>query len=134
MPKIIKTKISGNKKSSKKYSVKTNYIISASKGFAIALIGLFIVSFLLYKNNSFTLFNKLIIYLSIALGGFVAGLSAHNRLRGRGFINGIIASAIYIALLSFILILVLKLNFSAHMLIIYPVAILSGFVGGVVKA
>lgn len=134
MPKIIKTKISGDKKKRRKYSKGTLYFISASKGFIVALIGLFIISFLLYKNNNFTFFNKMIIYLAVSLGGFISGLSAHNNVKGRGFADGLISSSLYVTALLLLLIIILKLNFSAHLLILYPVALISGFIGGIAKA
>jgi hypothetical protein len=74
------------------------------------------------------------IYLSIALGGFVSGYLAHNRVKGRGFIDGIIGASVYLVMLLFILSLLIKLNLSANILIIVPIAIASGFVGGVAKA
>lgn len=133
MPKIIKTKIQG-KKSKKKYGTKTLYLISAVKGLAFTLIGLFLIGVLLHKNNEFNLFYKLIIYLVIGFGGFISGYLAHGRVKGRGFLDGIIGSAIYVLSLSLLMILLLKLNFSSHILIIYPIALSGGFIGGVIKA
>jgi putative membrane protein (TIGR04086 family) len=74
------------------------------------------------------------IYLVIGLGGFVSGFIAHSRVKGRAFLDGIIPSVIYVSFLSFVMILLLKLNFSSHILIIYPIAVISGFLGGIIKA
>ena len=133
MPKIIKTKIK-NSKTKKKYSTKTTYILSAVKGSVFSLNGLFLISLLLHKGNDFNLFYKIMIYLVIGLGGFVSGFIAHSRVKGRAFLDGIIPSVIYISFLSFVMILLLKLNFSSHILIIYPIAVISGFLGGIIKA
>ena len=133
MPKIIKTKIK-NSKTKKKYSTKTTYILSAVKGAVFSLNGLFLISLLLHKGNDFNLFYKIMIYLVIGLGGFMSGFIAHNRVKGRAFLDGIIPSAIYVLFLSFVMILLLKLNFSSHILIIYPIAVISGFLGGIIKA
>ncbi len=133
MPKIIKTKIK-NSKTRKKYSTKTTYILSAVKGLIFALNGFFLVSFLLHKGNDFNLFYKIMIFLVIGLGGFISGFIAHSRVRGRAFLDGIIPSVIYISFLSFVMILLLKLNFSSHIIIIYPIAVISGFLGGIIKA
>ncbi len=133
MPKIIKTKIK-NSKTKKKYSTKTTYILSAVKGLVFALDGLFLISLLLHKGNDFNLFYKIMIYLVIGLGGFVSGFIAHSRVKGRAFLDGIIPSVIYVSFLSFVMILLLKLNFSSHILIIYPIAVISGFLGGIIKA
>ena len=133
MPKIIKTKIK-NSKTKKKYSTKTTYILSAVKGAVFSLNGLFLISLLLHKGNDFNLFYKIMIYLVIGLGGFVSGFIAHSRVKGRAFLDGIIPSVIYVSFLSFVMILLLKLNFSSHILIIYPIAVISGFLGGIIKA
>lgn len=133
MPKIIKTKIK-NSKTKKKYSTKTTYILSAVKGAFFTLNGLFLISLLLHKGNDFNLFYKIMIYLVIGLGGFISGFTAHSRVRGRAFLDGIIPSVIYVSFLSFVMILLLKLNFSSHILIIYPIAVISGFLGGIIKA
>ena len=133
MPKIIKTKIK-NSKTKKKYSTKTTYILSAIKGLVFALNGFFLISLLLHKGNDFNLFYKIMIYLVICLGGFMSGFIAHSRVKGRAFLDGIIPSVIYVSFLSFVMILLLKLNFSSHILIIYPIAVISGFLGGIIKA
>lgn len=133
MPKIIKTKIK-NSKTKKKYSTKTTYILSAVKGAVFTLNGLFLISLLLHKGNDFNLFYKIMIYLVICLGGFMSGFIAHSRVKGRAFLDGIIPSVIYVSFLSFVMILLLKLNFSSHILIIYPIAVISGFLGGIIKA
>jgi putative membrane protein (TIGR04086 family) len=133
MPKIIKTKIKNSKKK-KKYSTKTTYILSAVKGLVFSLNGFFLISLLLHKGNDFNLFYKIMIYLVIGLGGFISGFIAHSRVKGRAFLDGIIPSVIYVSFLSFVMILLLKLNFSSHILIIYPIAVISGFLGGIIKA
>ena len=134
MPKIIKTRIAKGKKSNKKYSTKTLYVLSALKGFIVSFAGLLITSYLLYKNGDFSFFYKMIIYLSIAMGGFLSGYIAHNKVRGRGFLDGIISASVYSLMLIFIFALLLKLNVTAHILIIVPICLLSGFIGGIVKA
>jgi hypothetical protein len=55
MPKIIKTRIAKGKKSNKKYSTKTLYVLSALKGFIVSFAGLLITSYLLYKNGDFSI-------------------------------------------------------------------------------
>ena len=133
MPKIIKTKIKSSK-AKKKHSTKTTYVLSAVKGLVFTLNGLFLISLLLHKGNDFNLFYKIMIYLVICLGGFMSGFIAHSRVKGRAFLDGIIPSVIYVSFLSFVMILLLKLNFSSHILIIYPIAVISGFLGGIIKA
>lgn len=134
MPKIIKTRIAKGKKSNKKYSTKTLYVLSALKGFIVSFAGLLITSYLLYKNGDFSFFYKMIIYLSIAMGGFLSGYIAHSKVRGRGFLDGIISASVYSLMLIFIFALLLKINVTAHILIIVPICLLSGFIGGIVKA
>lgn len=134
MPKILKTRLLKDNKSKKSYSVKTIYLFAAAKGLVFTFICFFIISFLLYKNNNFSFFYKMIIYLSIALGAFISGFIAYKKVRGRGFINGIICSLIFCAALLLVLIIAMKLNFSGNLLILLPITVVSGFLGGTVSA
>ena len=130
MPSIIKTK----KNREKKHSKQVTYLFCALKGFLVFIIGSLLLGFLLFKsqNNSLTLY--IFLYFVIALGGFISGFSAYRRLKGRGFINGVIASIVYCSFIFFVVILMMRFNVSAQMLLLIPICVLSGFLGGTVGA
>ncbi len=130
MPKILKTV----KKTDKKYSKTTVYCISAIKGLVIFLIGLVILSLLVLNNSSDSGVFYVFSFVIMSLGAFLSGFSAYRKLRGRGFINGIIASAIYMGIIFIFTIALMRFNISANILMIAPVCLISGFLGGTVGA
>lgn len=130
MPKILKT----HKKNDKKQSKITVYCISALKGLMIFLNGIGLLSLLLLKNSTDSVVFYVFSFVIMALGGFFSGFSAYRKLRGRGFLNGIIASAIYMGIIFIFTIALMRFNISANILIIAPVCMISGFLGGTVGA
>ncbi len=130
MPKILKT----HKKNDKKQSKITVYCISALKGLMIFLNGLGLLSLLLLKNSTDSVVFYVFSFVIMALGGFFSGFSAYRKLRGRGFLNGIIASAIYMGIIFIFTIALMRFNISANIMIIAPVCMISGFLGGTVGA
>ena len=131
MPKILKT----DKRTVKNHSKITIYMFSALKGLVLFLIGLLITSLLIIKNSSndgiiFYIFS----FVLMALGGFVSGFSAHKKLKGRGFINGVIAASIYLLVLFIIIIISMKFQVGTNILLIAPICLVSGFLGGMVSA
>lgn len=130
MPKILKT----HKKNDKKQSKITVYCISALKGLMIFLNGIGLLSLLLLKNSTDSVVFYIFSFVIMALGGFFSGFSAYRKLRGRGFLNGIIASAIYMGIIFIFTIALMRFNISANILIIAPVCLISGFLGGTVGA
>lgn len=130
MPKILKTQ----KKSDKKHNKITVYCISAIKGLVIFLNGLGVLSLLVLKNSSDSAVFYIFSFVIMALGGFFSGFSAYRNLRGRGFINGVIASVIYMGVIFIFTVALMRFNISANILIIAPVCLISGFLGGTVGA
>lgn len=130
MPSIIKTK----KTKDKKYSKQVTYLFCALKGLFIFITGSLLLSFLLYKtqNNNLTLY--IFFYILIAFGGFVSGFNSYKQLKGRGFLNGLIASGIYCGFILLIAIVLMKFSVSSQILLLIPVCITSGFIGGTVSA
>ena len=124
----------GTKEKDKKYSKITTYFISALKGFIVFLIGLLILSLLILKKSSDSQVLYLFSFLIMALGGFISGLSAFKNLRGRGFINGITAAAIYLGLLIITVVCLMRLNISGNILLTVPVCLIAGFLGGTIGA
>lgn len=130
MPSIIKTK----KNRENKYGKKITYLLCGLKGFVLFIVGALILSLLLLKsqNNNITLY--IFLYMIIALGGFISGFSSYRRLKERGFLNGIIGSAVYCALVMLVIIIFMKFNVALNLLLVVPITILSGFLGGTIGA
>ncbi len=127
---ILKTK---NKKD-KKLSKKSIYCVSALKGVIFYLLGTILLSFLLMRSNNNSMFYFIFGYVLLALGGFISGFSAYKKLKGRGFQNGIIASSVYFVIVFLLIILAMRFEVSVRLLFILPIALGSGFLGGVAGA
>lgn len=130
MLQILKTKSKKDKKHSKKYI----YCASALKGLLFFSIGFVALSFLLMKSNGNSMFYYIFGYVLIAFGAFISGFSAYKKLRGRGFQNGIIASAVYFVAVFMLIIFCMRFTVNIRLLLILPIALGSGFLGGVAGA
>lgn len=131
MPEIIKTKKNKNNKPQKTIVI---YLLSVLKGFAVSFAGLVLISFLLMNKGTFTTFTKIIIYVLIASGALLCGYLAHKRLRGRGIINGILSSAIYLIIYIIISLVLMRFQVDSNLLLLVPVVLLSGIIGGILSA
>lgn len=130
MPKILKT----GKRNDKKHNKPLIYCMCALKGLlgfgvAIALMGVIILKKAGVSDGWYY-----ISYIGISLGGFICGFSAHKKINGRGFINGLIASFAYCAIMIVLLMIISGFKISPSILIIVPICLISGFVGGTIGA
>ena len=133
MPEIIKNKKVKIKKSKPQKPVIV-YLLSSLKGFVVSFAGLTLTCFLLMNNSSFNVFTKIIIYVIIGAGAMLSGFIANKKLRGRGYINGLLSAVIYLALYIVITLLLMHFKVNTNILILVPVAVLSGISGGIISA
>ena len=130
-----------NKKSKKKRKLGGNannpmviYLFTVLKGLVVLMVGLSVVSAIVMKSTDFNLFTKLIIYGFILFGGFWSGFFANRKLKGRGIVNGIFASLIYAVAFLIICVIAMGFNISPEILIVLPVSIVGGIIGGIISA
>lgn len=130
-----------NKKSKKKRKLGINtsnptviYLFSVLKGLVVLMVGLSVVSVIVMKSTDFNLFTKLIVYGFILFGGFLSGFFANRKLKGRGIVNGILASLIYAVVFLIICVIAMGFNISPEILIVLPVSIVGGIIGGIISA
>ncbi len=131
MVNIIKTK---SKKSQNEYSDFANYLICSIKGVFITFAGLILCSLFVLNNSEISGFVNILIYVSVALGSFVCGYLSFKRLKGRGVINGLISSISYSVILILFISLISELNVSANVLVVIPVSVIAGTIGGITSA
>ncbi len=130
-----------NKKSKKKRKISVNtsnpaiiYLFSVLKGLVVLVLGLCVVSVIVMKSSDFNLFTKFIIYGLVLFGGFLSGFFANKKLKGRGIVNGAVASLVFAIIFSVICIIAMRFNISPEILILLPVSIVGGIVGGIISA
>lgn len=125
MPKIIKTK----KLTNKNYNIPTLYAFSVIKGLVVFIIGLLFCAFMVLKSPQSNFFFYMV-YVFVALGAFSSGFCASKRINGRGFIKGLISSAAYMLVIIILSIILMKFNISVNLLLLVPLCLVSGFLGG----
>lgn len=128
MPKILKTK-----KQPQKQKKSLLYLFSVFKGLLLTVIGFLLISFLIYKVND-TSFYYYLIFGFIALGSFIAGFISYKKLGGRGIVCGLFSAILIMFLIITITLISINFDVSPRILLIIPVCILSGVVGGIVSA
>ncbi len=125
MPKIIKTK----RLSNKSHSMPTLYAFSVIKGIVVFVAGALICSALALKSQQSNFFYYLF-YAFIALGAFLCAFDASKHIGGRGFVKGLISSAIYLGIILLVTVILMRLNFSMRLLLTVPLCLGAGFAGG----
>ena len=110
------------------------YIIGVLRGFCVFLAFYFIIALIMYKTNSDSAFFYYLIYMFIILGGFICGVYVYKKVRGRGFLTGIISTVPY-SILVFLLFCVMNdFNASGNILIVFLLSLSGGFLGGITAA
>ncbi len=123
-----------NKKYNNKLKIIKPYIIGVLKGFAVFSILFLLTALIMYKFNLDNKALYYLIYLFIALGGFISAISVYKRVRGRGFLTGVIASLPYSVLVFLLISLILRFNISGDIFLVLLLTLSGGFSGGVTAA
>ena len=123
-----------NKKRSYSFKIIKPYLIGVLKGFFSFFLLFSTVAFFIYKLNFDSVVAYYLIYIFIALCGFVAAVSVYKKVRGRGFLTGIISTIPYSLLVFLLFCLINRFNASSEILIVFLLSLSGGFVGGVIAA
>lgn len=132
MPKIIKSSVSKTKIKNKNPYVQ--YLLSALKGLMIIVLLLLTISLFVLKGATISVFVKLIIYLSIALGSFICGYNSYKTVRKKGITDGAISGAILLIALIVIIGVLMRFKISDNIFLLIPVTLFSGIAGGIISA
>lgn len=130
MPRIIKTK-------SKKILPDKPlliYLVNALAGICITVICFLITSYLLVKGNDFSQFTKIFLFILIGISSALSGFLSHKRIKGRGYINGLLTASMYELMLIMLIACVMRFQVSAPLFYTIPIALLSGTTGGIISA
>ncbi len=123
-----------NKKKTNEFRIIKPYIIGVIKGFCVFSVLFLITAFIMYKFNFDSSIIYYFIYAFIALGGFITAVSVYKKVRGRGFLTGVLASLPYSLLVFLLICLVSGFNVSGNILLVFILTLLGGFLGGVTAA
>ncbi len=134
MVNLKKTKINFNKKNNKSINLLLKYLPCFFKGEILIVLGILVLSLAYYKISGYDSYLYYLTYLFVALGSFITGRAAYNRLGGRGIISGSLGSLpIGIINIAIIFLFCFKTT-SWFILLILPISILSGAIGGILAS
>ncbi len=134
MVKLEKTKINFNKKNNKSINLLFKYLPCFLKGEILIVLGILVLSLAYYKITGYDSYLYYLTYLFIALGAFITGRATYNRLGGRGIISGALSS-LPIAIINITIIFSFCFKTTSwFILLILPISILSGAIGGILAS
>ena len=110
------------------------YIIGVLRGFGVFAVFYLLIAFIMNKTNIDADFLYYLIYLFIILGGFVCGVYVYKKVRGRGFLTGIISTVPYSLLVFLVFCLINDFNVSGSIFIVFLLSLSGGFLGGITAA
>ena len=110
------------------------YLFGVLKGSLVFFIFYLALAFFMLKTNTQSPLLYYLILLFIILGGFACGVDVYKRVRGRGFLTGIISSVPYSLVVFFVIIAINGFDFSAKSLVILLLSVIGGFLGGITAA
>ncbi len=110
------------------------FFLGTVRGLLIFCAMYFLLAFIMYKTNADMAALYYLIYLFIILGGFICGVYVYKKVRGRGFLTGIIASVPYSVAVFLIFCLLNSFNISSNILLVLLLTLSGGFLGGITAA
>ena len=110
------------------------YIIGVLRGLGVFAVFYLLIAFIMNKTNIDSDFLYYLIYLFIILGGFVCGVYVYKKVRGRGFLTGIISTVPYSLLVFLLFCLINGFNVSGSIFIVFLLSLSGGFLGGITAA
>lgn len=122
------------KKKDKSNNVIKTYVVGTLLGLIMFLIGLLLISLILYRTKSSSAMLYYFPYVFIFLGAFLNAVYCHKRVGNRGFITGIITALPYSLLIILLCAIITDFSATAKLLVVVPISVIGGFLGGVMAA
>ncbi len=110
------------------------FLFGTIRGLIIFSVLYLSLTYIMYKTNTETSALYFLMFLFIILGGFVSAVYTYKKVRGRGFLTGIIASVPYSIVVFFIFCLINCFEISNNILLVFLLTLLGGFLGGITAA
>ncbi len=92
------------------------------------------VSFFMFKTNSESAIFYYAIFLFIILGGFVCGVYVYKKVRGRGFLTGLISAIPYSVVVFLVFCFINSFRVSSDIFLVFLLSLSGGFLGGITAA
>lgn len=123
-----------NKKTGEAFRKIKPYIYGVLRGF-IAFAGLYLcLSLVMLKTNSESGLLYCFMFVFIILGGFICGVYVYKKVRGRGFLTGLLSTVPYSLLVFLAICLINGFSVSGEIFIVLLLSLSGGFLGGITAA
>lgn len=110
------------------------YLFGVFRGFVLFFVLFMCLSFFMYKTNFNSVALYCLMFVFIVLGGFVCGIFVYKKVRGRGFLTGLLSTIPYSFLVFAVICLVNGFNVSGDIFLVFLLSLSGGFLGGVTAA
>lgn len=110
------------------------YLFGVLRGF-IVFFGLYLcLGLVMYKTNSESKILYFFMFAFIILGGFICGAYVYKKVRGRGFLTGLLSTVPYSLLVFLVICIINGFTVSGDIFLVFLLALSGGFLGGVTAA
>ncbi len=110
------------------------YLFGVLRGFSVFTILYLCLAFIMFKTNCESVFLYYLMFIFIVLGGFLCGVYVYKKVRGRGFLTGLLSTIPYSLLVVFIFCLINGFKVSSDIFLVLFLSLSGGFLGGVIAA
>lgn len=107
------------------------YIIASLKGILVFGTGFSLISLIMYKFNFNNPIIYFLLYIFLMLSGFVCGVSAYKKKKGRGFLTGTFGAIPLAVIVSLFSAVFSAFSISSNILLITLLCLSGGFLGGI---
>ncbi len=123
-----------NKKIGEAFHKFKPYLFGVIRGLVVFSVLYLCLSLIMYKTNLESTIMYCLMFAFIILGGFVCGVYVYKKVKGRGFLTGLLSAVPY-GLLVFLVISVIN-NFSitSDIFIAFLLSLSGGLLGGITAA
>ncbi len=110
------------------------YLFGVLRGFIVFAVLYLFLSLVMYKTNSESTVLYCLMFAFIILGAFICGIYVYKKVRGRGFLTGLLSTIPYSLLVFFVICLINGFSVSGDIFLVFILSLSGGFLGGVTAA
>ena len=110
------------------------YLFGVLRGASVFGVLYILIACIMYKTGSESALFYYLTFLFIILGGFVCGVYVYKKVKGRGFLTGLISTVPYSMLVFLLFCLINGFKVSGDIFLVFLLSLSGGFLGGITAA
>ena len=110
------------------------YLLGVIRGFGAFMALYMVLALIMYKINTESKILYCLMFAFIILGGFICGVYVYKKVRGRGFLTGLLSTVPYSLLVFLVICLINGFTVSGDIFLVFLLSLSGGFSGGVIAA